>query len=195
MDFNEGWLFKSYCTRKASLGRHFVSLYDWWLADMNGWNTSQTHWNVDLQATSSNITCYSDDRHEPLHYSGWHITSDCSAIVIKVKCFPKHDERWLWMSVAKLFVFSLILIILAYNKNRRRCCWHVARRPYVFRTTLRVGYFELMTDFHQGKSGWDSVPHQEPAGSYHIVKHSISPSLKFLVQVRKRSFSATWCMS
>ena len=83
MDFNEGWLFKSYCTRKASLGRHFVSLYDWWLADMNGWNTFQTHWNVDLQATSSNITCYSGDRHEPLHYSGWHITSDCSAIVIK----------------------------------------------------------------------------------------------------------------
>ena len=52
-----------------------------------------------------------------LHYSSWHITSDCSAIVIKVKCFPKHDERWLWMSVAKLFVFSLILIILAYNKH------------------------------------------------------------------------------
>ena len=97
MDFNEGWLFKSYCTRKASLGRHFVSLYDWWFADMNGWNTFQSHWNVDLQATSSNITCYSGDRHEPLHYSGWHITSDCSAIVIKVKCFPKHDERWLWM--------------------------------------------------------------------------------------------------
>ena len=36
----------------------------------------------------------------PVHYSSWHITSDCSAIVIKVKCFPKHDERWLWMTWA-----------------------------------------------------------------------------------------------
>lgn len=111
---------------------------------------------------------FSSRRVKPLHYSSWHITSDCSAIVIKVKCFPKHDERWLWMTLGRV---KIVYFSLESRRGRRKVDHRAIFRllQLLVRSLVLssrcVGHFKL-TDSSKLSSGWDPnlIKNQQDAG-------------------------------